>query len=125
MEPERRGSLARFGVSNGHDSTDSSYGAPSFAQSQDQDEASGDSTATTSMQEHVRITAGLSESPGRNASALRSHRQRGSHVHLNGRPATPSKGESEAVKEDLWSSILNSVKNSRAVPVKNIVMLGV
>lgn len=27
-------------------------------------------------------------------------------------------------EEDLWSSILNSVKSSRAVPVKNVIILG-
>lgn len=27
-------------------------------------------------------------------------------------------------EEDLWGSILNSVKSSRAVPVKNVIMLG-
>ncbi|UZJ54811.1 hypothetical protein CBS101457_004131 [Exobasidium rhododendri] len=109
------------GSRHGHDSTDSSYAASSQGQSQGQ--ASLNSTATTSRQTFTNNGIDSLASPRRKSSKPLSQ-QENFKLQRNGPASSVAKEGSDQVEEDLWSSILNSVKSSRAVPVKNIVMLG-
>lgn len=123
MASEEKTSMAGLGIMNGDSSTESTgYVASLHAQSRDQ--ASVDSSASLNR---GGLTSNGIESPEKPNRVLQEERskQRSSHTQLNGNLAmAASQGENGHAEEDLWSSILNSVKSSRAVPVKNIVMLG-
>jgi hypothetical protein len=107
------------GWTNGHDSTtDSGYGTSS--QSLNHDRPNGDLSATSNGA--MLTSNGVGQSEGsRRQHTVDTMSDRKSHANFNGAAIEGAEGQTE---EDLWSSILNSVKSSRAVPVKNVIVLG-
>lgn len=113
MDLEEERDVVGLGLTNGQGSVDSQ------AHSLD---PSTDSSAT---KEHFAANGYHSSASARQAALTEQTGEEKQHAKTNGRASTMAgKGEGGHAEEDLWGSILNSVKSSRAVPVKNIIMLG-
>ena len=83
------------------------------------------STDSSAVKGHFAANGYHSSAPARQAALTEQAGEEKPHAKTNGRASkTAGKGEGGHAEEDLWASILNSVKSSRAVPVKNIIMLG-
>jgi hypothetical protein len=106
---------------NGHGSYDSGIVASSLAQSQDQE--STDSSSAYIRGDLGAFGNGSPLSP-RKELLKSGTKKRTSYAKLNGESAVATGEQDGHTEEDLWSSILNSVKSSRAVPVKQVIILG-
>jgi hypothetical protein len=102
------GAQAALIYQNGQGSGDSEYVASSTQGAGSVDSSSHKSIASRSKAASLGRITGRKSTNG-----------------INGRDtANATNTENGHQDEDLWSGILNSVKSSRAVPVKNIIILG-
>lgn len=123
MASEESGEHAvSYAAANGQGSTDSYFIAASSNSIQDN---SSIDSAAPSIRDLLSTSGHPSSAHARKnatSDSVRASRMNSStakaEVLANG---TTENGHQE---EDLWSSILNSIKSSRALPVKNVIVLG-
>lgn len=120
MASEVSGEHAASYAANGQASNDSHYLASTNSI---QGSSSIDSSAPSAKD--YLATNGIA-SPARSRQTATSENTKASRVKGSGRNEanTNSTKENGYQEGDLWSSILNSIKSSRAIPVKNVIVLG-